>query len=163
MSGEVFNDIELEKKPSYREINGTTRVGDFLRKIGQSDFLENIVRVAKERGLPFLSIVEDFITENKEIKLAEKNYALKLLEYDLNEAKEISSRWSADMLSDSFLSKNIRPLVLIYCWLLITVMIFFKNEINAAYITLIEGLAITVNAAYFGSRAFEKIVNIKKK
>lgn len=150
-----------DKKPTYREINGTTRVGDFLRKLGKSDMLKSVLQAGSNYGIPFLDIVGDMITTSSELDEKEKAHALKLLEYDITEAKEISKRWSNDMLSDSFLSKNVRPLILLYSWGLITVMIFFKDEINTAYITLIEGLAITVNLAYFGGRSWIKHKKIK--
>ena len=150
------------EKPTYKELNGTTRIGDFLRKLGKSDFLSSVFKTAENLGVPFIDIIGDILLANKEISEADKLKAIELIKFDIEEAKEVSKRWSNDMLSDSFLSKNIRPMVLIYSWILITLMIFFKNEINEAYITLIQGLAISVNVAYFGGREISKITKIKR-
>lgn len=150
-------------KKTYREINGSTRVGDFLRKIGRSDILADVISLAKNSGLPFLDVVGDVLLRNKDIAEADQRMAFSLLERDIKESAEISARWSNDMLSDSWLSKNIRPLVLVYSWILISIMIFFKNEINDAYIVLVQGLAISVNVAYFGGREWSKVIKLKNK
>lgn len=152
----------MKDKPTYKEQNGTTRVGDFLRAIGKSDLLKSIVDSAKKMGVPFLDVVQDILLKNEELSKAEKEHALKILQYDITEAQEISKRWTSDMLSDSFLSKNIRPIILLYSWVLITMMIFFRNEINEAYIKLIETIAFAVNIAYFGGRSVTKMFKLKK-
>ncbi len=116
---------EVEKKPSYKDINGTTRVGDFLRSIGQSQILESALKIATTGGLGIFDVVRELITKSKEIGESERVYALKMLDYDIQEQEEISKRWNSDMVSDSFLSKNVRPLILLYSWFLISLMIFF--------------------------------------
>lgn len=150
-----------ENKPTYKEENGTTRVGDFLRKIGKSDFLQTVVEFAKSSGLPFLDVVGEFITSSKEMEQFEIQLALKELEKDIEASKEISNRWKNDMISDSWLSKNIRPMVLIYSWVLITGMIILytnvtESFINDPFIILVGNLAISVNVAYFGGREVQK-------
>jgi len=92
--------------------------------------------------------------------------ALKLLEQDIAEMNNISERWASDMKSDSWLSKNTRPMTLIYLTLAMTIFIVLDStvllEIKTGWVSLLEALLITVYVAYFGSRGAEKITKIKK-
>ena len=92
--------------------------------------------------------------------------ALKLLEQDIAEMNNISSRWSSDMKSDSWLSKNTRPMALIFLTLAMTIFIVLDStillQIKESWVSLLETLLITVYVAYFGSRGAEKITKIKK-
>jgi len=78
----------------------------------------------------------------------------------------ISSRWKSDMSSDSWLSKNTRPLTLIYLTLSMTILMVLDStvilDINNGWVSLLEALLITVYVAYFGSRGAEKITKIRK-
>ena len=83
------------------------------------------------------------------------------------EMQEISKRWDSDMKSDSWLSKNTRPLTLIYLPLASTILIIIDSvhtlfDVDTAWVELLKTLLITVYVAYFGSRGAEKITNIKK-
>ena len=76
--------------------------------------------------------------------------------------KEISKRWSEDMASDSFLSKNVRPLTLIFLIISTVLIIFIDSgmidfEVNKRWISLLETVLMIVIGAYFGGRSFEKI------
>jgi len=76
--------------------------------------------------------------------------------------KEISKRWSEDMASDSFLSKNVRPLTLIFLIISTVLIIFIDSgmidfQVNERWISLLETVLIIVIGAYFGGRSFEKI------
>ena len=82
--------------------------------------------------------------------------------------KDISARWDSDMKSDSWLSKNTRPLTLIYLTLASTILIIIDSfhmmfDVDTAWVELLKTLLITVYVAYFGSRGAEKITNINKK
>ena len=70
------------------------------------------------------------------------------------------------MNSDSWLSKNTRPLTLIYLTISMTIFIVLDStivlEINDGWVSLMEALLITVYVAYFGSRGAEKITNLKR-
>ena len=92
--------------------------------------------------------------------------ALKLLEQDIAEMNNISSRWQSDMKSDSWLSKNTRPMALIFLTLAMTIFIVLDStillQIKESWVSLLETLLITVYVAYFGSRGAEKITKIKK-
>jgi len=79
--------------------------------------------------------------------------------------KEISSRWDADMKSDSWLSKNVRPLVLVFLVVSTVLMIFIDAGtinfvVEAKWTDLLQLVLITVIGAYFGGRTLEK--KIKK-
>ena len=152
--------MQNKKKPTYREKNGTTRVGDFLRSIGKSQLFESAVKIASTGSLGVLDVLKDVLFESKELTQLELKHSLSLLEFDLKENEEVTKRHNADMLSDSWLSKNIRPLVLIYSWILLSIMIFVPS-IELPYISVILPLAITVNSFYFGSRAYNKFQQIK--
>jgi len=92
---------------------------------------------------------------------------MKLLEQDIAEMQNVSNRWSNDMKSDSWLSKNTRPLALIYLTFASTLLIVLDSfhttfDVDSAWVELLKTLLITVYVAYFGSRGAEKITKIKK-
>jgi glucokinase len=83
------------------------------------------------------------------------------------ENQNITSRWQSDMTSDSWLSKNVRPLVLIsllsFTFLLILIDSFhFRFAVSDQWISVIKDLLLTTFIAYFGSRGIEKVTSIKK-
>jgi len=82
------------------------------------------------------------------------------------EQKGVSDRWVADMSSDSWLSKNIRPATLIYiltAYLLFAMMSAFGYNANESYVGLLGQWGMLVFGAYFGSRGLEKIAELKYK
>lgn len=98
----------------------------------------------------------------------DKEKALKLLEQDMVEMQEISKRWESDMKSDSWLSKNTRPLTLIFLTVSMVLLIFSDSigesfEVDSGWVDLLKSLLITVYVAYFGSRGAEKFKSISKK
>jgi len=114
-----------------------------------------------------LGMVKNLISSDNKIKPIDKEQALRLIEQDIAEMKEVSSRWKSDMKSDSWLSKNTRPLALIF---LTTSAVFMmsidsfhlKFNVDEAWINLLKTLLVTVYVAYFGSRGAEKITKINK-
>ena len=107
-------------------------------------------------------LVDEVIT-NKEEAQTLKN-ELKRIEVDLTKTieQEVSSRWAADMQSDSYLSKNIRPLVLAFLVVSTVLMVFIDSgtitfEVKDTWVDLLQIVLITVIGAYFGSRGLEKI------
>lgn len=95
--------------------------------------------------------------------------ALKLREIDVRafeaESKAVSERWQADMASDSWLSKNIRPMTLIYllsAYLLMALLDGAGFKIAESYVTLLGQWGMLVMAAYFGGRTAEKITSTMK-
>ena len=106
--------------------------------------------------------VIDNLTTSKEEKLQAKHKLQELLESaEIKAQEQVTERWKADMASDSFLSKNIRPLVLIYLTVVFSVLSFFDGNIGAfkvdeLYIPIFQSLLITVYGAYFVGRTWEK-------
>ena len=149
--------------PKYKDKHGTTRVGDFLRSIGKSDIVESIAGVLPEQGV--LGVIKSIIKKDNTITPEDKEVALKLLEMDLQEMNDVTTRWSSDMTSDSWLSKNTRPMTLIFLTVMMTLFVILDSSENkfivkSEFIDLLKYLLITVYAAYFGSRGFEKFTKI---
>ncbi len=142
-----------------------TRVGKFLVKAAP-----NILGVAGDL-LPdagVLGMVKQLISNDNELPTKDKEEALKLIELDIIEAQEISKRWAADMASDSYLSKNTRPLTLIFLTVAMVFLIVLDSlnidfGVNVEWIELLKSLLITVYVAYFGSRGVEKFKHISQK
>lgn len=109
--------------------------------------------------------VIDSLTTTDEERLEAKQKLQELLEKaDQDAQSQITERWKLDMQSDSFLSKNIRPLVLIYLTVIFTVLSFFDGniggfQVDEAYIPIFQSLLITVYGAYFVGRTWEKSKN----
>jgi hypothetical protein len=152
----------MEKKKTKKKFK-ETKVGIFLKNKAPK-ILETVGEFLPESG--GLGIVKNIITSDTNIKPEDKEMALKLLEQDIAEMNNISSRWQSDMTSDSWLSKNTRPLTLIYLTLTMTLFVVLDStlllEINNGWVSLLEALLITVYVAYFGSRGAEKINKIRK-
>jgi hypothetical protein len=112
-------------------------------------------------------IVDEVVTSQEE-KLTLKNE----LERILNENRvvieqEVTKRWEADMNSDNWLSKSIRPLVLAWLVVSTTILIFIdagaiQFVVEDKWVDLLQIVLITVIGAYFGSRGLEKINNGKQ-
>jgi hypothetical protein len=106
--------------------------------------------------------VIDSLTTTDEERLEAKQKLQELLEKaDQDAQSQVTERWKLDMQSDSFLSKNIRPLVLIYLTVIFTVLSFFDGniggfQVDEAYIPIFQSLLITVYGAYFVGRTWEK-------
>ena len=83
------------------------------------------------------------------------------LQADMNEQNNVSDRWKADLSSDSWLSKNVRPMTLVA--LLVAYFIFatasaFNVEVKQAYVELLGQMIMLIVSAYFGGRTLEKIM-----
>ncbi len=107
------------------------------------------------------NVIDNLHTSGEE-KLAAENKIKELIaKYEVEMEKNITSRWKADMNSDSWLSKNVRPLVLIFLVVCTMLLIFIdagKLQFNVkdSYVDLLQLVLITVIGAYFGGRSFEK-------
>ncbi len=106
--------------------------------------------------------VIDKLTTTEEEKLQVKKQIQEILEKADSDAQaQVTERWKLDMQSDSFLSKNIRPLVLVYLTFVFTILSFFDGNIGGfkvaeQYIPIFQSLLITVYGAYFVGRTWEK-------
>jgi len=88
------------------------------------------------------------------------------LQADNIEAQELTKRLEADMGSDSWLSKNIRPMTLIFILVVYTVfamMSAFGHNANEEYVTLLGQWGMLIMSFYFGGRTLEKILAMKEK
>ena len=100
-------------------------------------------------------------SEDEKLEAAQKVKEL-IASYEVQMEKEISSRWDADMKSDSWLSKNVRPLVLVFLVVSTVLMIFIDAGtinfvVEAKWTDLLQLVLITVIGAYFGGRSLEKV------
>jgi hypothetical protein len=140
-----------------------TKIGAFLKNKAPK-ILDGIGDVLPDNGA--FGIVKNLISSDNSMSPEDKEMALKLLEQDIAEMNNISSRWQSDMKSDSWLSKNTRPMALIFLTLAMTIFIVLDStillQIKESWVSLLETLLITVYVAYFGSRGAEKITKIKK-
>ena len=107
--------------------------------------------------------VLDNLTTTKEEKLeAERKVKNLIANYEIEMEKNITERWKMDMQSDSWLSKNIRPLVLIFLVVSTVLMIFIDAGtisfvVEDKWTDLLQLVLITVIGAYFGGRSLEKV------
>ena len=88
------------------------------------------------------------------------------LDYYRVMSENVTERWNSDMVSDSWLSKNVRPLTLLYLLLVFSILVIFDSiensfEVKVGWVSLVESLLITVVVAYFGGRSYEKGKKIK--
>ena len=102
----------------------------------------------------------------KELLQMQQEGRLAELNADIAEAQEITKRWEADMSSDSWLSKNIRPLALIAIfagYFLFAMMSAFGFNATESYVQLLGQWGQIVFLAYFGGRTVEKVMDMKSK
>ena len=125
-----------------------TKVGKFLIKAGSA-----IGEALPKSG--YLGVLRGLITVDSKLTPEDKETALKLLDIDIAEMQEISKRWDSDMKSDSWLSKNVRPLTLVFFSISYVIGWFLDYPLDS-----ITGLLSLIVAAYFGSRGFEKLKSI---
>jgi hypothetical protein len=110
------------------------------------------------------AITKSGISEEDKIKLQTMIY-----EQQVKEMEEISNRWKADSISDSWLSKNVRPLVLVWCITVFSIAGILDSiesipfNINITWNDTFENVMMAVVLAYFGGRTTEKATNLFKK
>ena len=153
-----------ERKKTYKEKNGTTRVGDFLRSIGKGKVLDVVGSLATGN---IKCSIDAISAKDNGMSDQEKEYALKVMELDVEEMKSVSARWDSDMKSDSWLSKNVRPLTLIFLTVTTVALIYLDSfdksvSVPSEWIELLKSLLLGVYIAYFGSRGLEKYKTISK-
>jgi hypothetical protein len=154
----------MEERKSKKKFKDT-RVGKFLTKVAPN-ILKGVSDVVPDAGI--LKLIGGLISKDDALTPKDKEEALKLLEMDIIEMQEVSKRWVSDMSSDSYLSKNVRPMMLIFLtistWLLILMdSLNIEFAVGIEWIDLLKSLLITTYVAYFGSRGFEKYKHISKK
>jgi len=107
-------------------------------------------------------VIDNLHTSKEEKLEAERKIKEIIANYEIEMEKNITSRWEADLKSDSWLSKNVRPLVLIFLIVCTMLLIFIdagtiKFEVKSSWVDLLQLVLITVIGAYFGGRSFEKV------
>ena len=155
----------------YKRENGTTRVGDALRwlvKQGKKIAPELLSIAGNVTGIKGLEELAEAINNDKTLSEIDKVMLLEELRYDMIEMQEITKRWTADMTSDSWLSKNIRPLSLAFLTLTLFLYIILDSsienfKIDSGWVDLLSSLMLLVYGGYFGVRSAEKITKYWKK
>jgi hypothetical protein len=107
-------------------------------------------------------VIDNLHTSKEEKLEAENKIKDMIMGYEAQMQKEVSNRWKVDMNSDSWLSKNIRPMVLIFLVVSTVLMIFIDAgmisfEVKDTWVDLLQLVLITVIGAYFGGRSLEKV------
>tara|TARA_R100000951_G_scaffold89816_1_gene77934 strand:- start:1118 stop:1510 length:393 start_codon:yes stop_codon:yes gene_type:complete len=107
-------------------------------------------------------IIDNLHTSKEEKLAAELKIKQLVSDYEVEMEKNITERWKMDMASDSWLSKNIRPLVLIFLVVSTVLLVFIDAgviafEVKASWVDLLQLVLITVIGAYFGGRSLEKV------
>ena len=107
------------------------------------------------------NVIDNLHTSKEEKLEAEQKIKNMILGYEAEMQKQVTERWKLDMQSDSWLSKNIRPLVLIFLCVSTVLLIFIDAgiitfNVKASWVDLLQLVLITVIGAYFGGRSFEK-------
>ena len=107
-------------------------------------------------------VLDNLITSKDEKLEAERKVKELVANYEVEMEKNITSRWEADLKSDSWLSKNVRPVVLIFLIVCTMLLIFIDAgainfNVKDSYVDLLQLVLITVIGAYFGGRALEKV------
>ena len=107
-------------------------------------------------------IIDNLHTSKDEKLAAELKVKELIASYETEMQKQVTERWKMDMQSDSWLSKNIRPLVLIFLVVSTILLVFIDAgviafEVKASWVDLLQLVLITVIGAYFGGRSLEKV------
>ena len=142
--------------------NGT-KVGNFLRKINFSKAAEvvgNLVSGDIKSAIDVISNKDNGMTPE------EREFALTVMKMDIEEMESVTRRWESDNMADSFLTKNVRPLSLVFLTVATVVLIYLDSfnvsiEVPSEWIELLKSLLLGIYIAYFGSRGIEKYRNIK--
>ena len=106
-------------------------------------------------------VLDNVITTKDEKLEAKRKLKELILSHEAEMERNITDRWQADMNSDSWLSKNVRPMILIFLVVSTVLMIFIdagtiQFTVEEKWTDLLQLVLITVIGAYFGGRSFEK-------
>ena len=124
-----------------------TKVGKFL-SFNSSSIVDTLGSALPDKGL--LAIVKNLI-QKQPMPIKDKEMALRLLDQDITEMQEVTKRWESDLASDNVLSKNVRPLTLIFFSVAYVVGWYLDYSLEN-----ITGLLSIIVGAYFGGRSYEK-------
>lgn len=138
-----------------------TKLGTWL-KDKAPQVLDTVGELLPDQGA--LGVVKRLIDLDPNMTAQEKmEFEKMLLDYEANAQNNVTERWKADMMSDSWLSKNIRPVMLCYLVLVFTIFVAMDSadnvlfNIKSAYIDTFSILMTTAFTAYFAGRSYEKV------
>ena len=135
---------EKKNKKKFKE----TKLGQFL--LGKSGVFQTVAETIPNKG--FLGVLKQLIVKDDTLAKKDKDIALEMLKFDMAEMEAVTRRWESDNLSDSWLSKNIRPITLVFFSIVYGVGFFMDYELDN-----INQILLLIFGAYFGGRSFEKI------
>ena len=107
-------------------------------------------------------VVDNLTTTEEEKLQAQQKLEQMVFDFESKMQAEVTARWNADMNSDSWLSKNVRPLTLIFLVVSTVLMIFIdggvvKFHVDKEWVDLLKVILMTTIGAYFGGRSYEKV------
>ena len=113
------------------------------------------------------NIIDKLHTSKEEKEAAKQKMEEILAAAEQAAQAQVSARWEADLKHGSWLSKNIRPLTLIFLTAIFTILSIFDGNlgeftIGEAYVPVYQTLLMTVYAAYFAGRSIEKVKKVTK-
>ena len=156
----------MSKNPKLKKNGGQgTAVGNALRflvKQGKTISPKILDLAGDLTGIESLKELGDAIKGDDGIEQVDKDLLLRELEQDVIEMQEVTKRWSSDMSSDSWLSKNIRPLSLAFLTLTLFIYVILDSSLEGfkiaeQWISLLGNLLMLTYGGYFGARTLEKI------
>ena len=125
-------------------------IGNLLSK-GTAELVKNVG-----------GVIDNLHTSKEEKLEAERKIKDMIMGYEAEMQKQVTERWKFDMNSDSWLSKNIRPLVLVFLVVATVLLVFIDAgvisfQVQDKWTDLLQLVLITVIGAYFGGRSIEKV------
>ena len=148
------------------------KLKEWLKEHGKESAGKLLNTIGENTSIPVLSNIIENIGEglmnDPNLSEQEKQEASKLIQAELEfyklEAENTTKRWESDNGQDLRLPRLVRPIVLLYSWVAVTLIIILEAcSIVLPSSAIIIGMCGTVNVAYFGSRGYEKIVKYKNK
>jgi hypothetical protein len=141
-----------------------TKVGNFLRKINFSKAAEVVGSLVTG---DIKSAIDVISNKDNGMTPEEREFALTVMKLDIEEMESVTRRWESDNQADSFLTKNVRPLSLVFLTVATVVLIYLDSfnvsiEVPSEWIELLKSLLLGVYIAFFGSRGIEKYRKISK-
>lgn len=153
-----------DKKPTFKERTGETRVGNALRWLAKQgkEFAPELLDIAGQvTGVKQLSALGDAIRDDEKLNDIDKQLLLREMEYDMIEMAEVTKRLQSD--NEHPITRLVRPISYGLMFILFLSCVFFDGNIGTftikqIYIPTIESLFGTMTVFYFGSRGIEKIM-----
>ena len=161
--------MDNKNKPTYKDVNGTTRVGDALRWLGKTgaNVAPELLDIAGSiTGIEGLSKLGSAIRGDEGLSDKEKDLLLREMEYDMIEMVEVTKRLKYD--NEHTVTRLVRPVTYGAMFIMFLSMVFLDGNIgefniNPLYVPVIQSLFGTMTVFYFGSRGIEKIMKTFKK